>query len=266
MNGKFAIVPREMPEDERLKALDIIVYVALDTFVNSAGEAWPSLPVIAERAKVSSATVKRSIQRLQSAGYIVKRQRRRPGKKEFDSTLYELPFRRGEDNSVRTEVRPDGAGVGSLKCAGSALPVQEVGSERDGNDTHRTIPNERECADADAENSAIRSRQHASLLQPSDLQDDTKKNEETAKVKKLFDELWERYPRKEYKGQAKKAFMALFSMEIPPEKRNRRLKAIDDQFLLFEEQSEEKIARGEGRYIPCLHNWLEREGFADADV
>jgi hypothetical protein len=57
--------------------------------------------------------------------------------------------------------------------------------------------------------------------------------------------------------------MALFSIDISPEKRNQRLKAIEERFLLFEGQSEGKIARGEERYIPCLHNWIVKEGFAD---
>ena len=43
MDGRFAMIPLEMFGDESLKALDIVVYSALDTFVNAFGEAWPSL-------------------------------------------------------------------------------------------------------------------------------------------------------------------------------------------------------------------------------
>ena len=50
MDGKFAMIPLEMFEDESLKPLDIVVYSALDTFVNAFGKAWPSLSRLTERA------------------------------------------------------------------------------------------------------------------------------------------------------------------------------------------------------------------------
>ena len=61
MNGKFAKIPREMFGDRNLKPLDIVVYSALDTFVNAFGEAWPSLSRLTERAGVSLATTKRAL-------------------------------------------------------------------------------------------------------------------------------------------------------------------------------------------------------------
>ena len=39
MDGKFAKIPREMFGDRNLKPLDIVVYSALDTFVNAFGKA-----------------------------------------------------------------------------------------------------------------------------------------------------------------------------------------------------------------------------------
>ena len=70
MDGKFAMIPLEMFGDESLKSLDIVVYSALDTFVNAFGEAWPSLSRLTERAGVSLATTKRALQRLEEAGYL----------------------------------------------------------------------------------------------------------------------------------------------------------------------------------------------------
>jgi DNA-binding transcriptional MocR family regulator len=134
MGSQFAAVPLSIFNDERLNALDVVVYAALDSFVNSAGEAWPSLRAVAERGKVSPATVKRSIQRLQSAGYIFREQRRTTEKKEFDSTLYKLSFR-GKVGSVRAK-------VGSVRVGGLALTELGVGSDRASNHTHITIPNE----------------------------------------------------------------------------------------------------------------------------
>jgi hypothetical protein len=228
---------------------------------------------------VSLATVKRALTRLIKAGYVIKQQRREVGKKEFTNTLYKLPFRCGEvgsgNGSVRTEVGHNGAEVGSHECGMSALSVQEVGSESAKNYTYRTIPNERDCAERSdcAEDSFMQSNQHDSSLQSSQSQsqsqkptkpkNDTGKNEEVKRVEKSFDEIWERYPRKDYKGEAKKAFMAVFPAEITPEKRKERMKAINDRFLVFEEESEGKITRGEERFIPYFHNWLAKEGFSD---
>ncbi|GHS85516.1 hypothetical protein AGMMS49957_01700 [Synergistales bacterium] len=285
MNGKFIAIPKEMLEDEGLKALDIAVYTAIDSFANSDGEAWPSLSTIAERAKVSSATVKRSSQRLQSAGYILKKQRREVGKKEFTNTLYSLPFRCSEvgsgDSPDRTEVGSEvtvnnsaRTEVSSHECDGLVLSVQEVGSESSNNYTYRTIPNERDCAERSdcAKGSSTQSNQinlPSQSPQPSQLQksprpqNDTALTDEAKRVEKSFNEIWERYPRKDYKGEAKKAFIAIFPAETSPEKRKERMKAINDRFLIFEEESEGKINRGEERYIPYFHNWLAKEGFSD---
>jgi DNA-binding transcriptional MocR family regulator len=140
--NKFTMIPLEMLENSQLQPLDIVIYAALDSFADSAGSAWPSLRAIAERGKVSSATVKRSVQRLQNAGYILKEQRRAAGKKEFDTTFYKLSFRAGDAGSMVTKVESAGAGVGSLEHIGLAPTVQEVGSESSRNYNHRTTTKE----------------------------------------------------------------------------------------------------------------------------
>jgi DNA-binding transcriptional MocR family regulator len=234
MKSKFMLIPDEMLGDSRLRPLDMVVYAALDSFVDSDGEAWPSIPTIARRCNVSPATVKRALSRLENAGYIVRRRRCKSGTKEFDSTLYTLSFRCAGAGSARTENGSGVSEVGSLKGGESALSVQEVSSERAGNYTHRTKNNE---------------------LYPG--------TEHAANVEKFFNELWECYPRKSAKGEAKKAFMTLFNAEFSPEQTKQRLRAISDQFAIFEQEAELLIARGEERYIPYLHNWLTREGFAD---
>ena len=137
MNGKFAKIPLEMLGDESLRALDIVVYSALDTFVNAFGEAWPSLSRLAERAGVSLATTKRALQRLEKAGYVTRQQRRVPGSREFDRTLYSLPFRiegYGEDGAEvgSGDVGPEDADVGSASDR-SAPTDCEVGAESAGN-------------------------------------------------------------------------------------------------------------------------------------
>jgi DNA-binding Lrp family transcriptional regulator len=237
MNRQFSMIPAKMLDDERLRPLDILVYAGLDSFAGSEGEAWPSLHSIAERAKVSPATVKRALERLHRAGYIIRQRRRKAGTKEFDSTFYKLPFRCGE---VSSEAGSGKTGVGSPEYDRSAPSVQEVGSESSSNHNHRTITNEPDCAG----------------FSPA-------QSEHTAMVFSMFEELWERYPRKSCKGNAKKKFMALFPTELSREARNKRLSAINERFLLFEKECEERIARCEERYIPYLHRWLDGEDFTD---
>ena len=240
MDGRFAAIPKPLLDNQNLIALDTAVYAALDSFANNNGEAWPSLQSIAERAKVSPATVKRSIPRLENAGYIVKQRRRVPGQKEFDSTFYRLPFRYGEAGS---EIAGDGSGrieVGSPEYDRLAPPAQKVGSERDSNENHTTRPNKRYCAGVSPAQS-----------------------EHTVMVSNMFEEIWERYPRKSGKGRAKKRFTSLFPVELSAEEQTKRMKAISERFLCFEKECEERIARGEERYIPYLHRWLDGEDFTD---
>jgi hypothetical protein len=104
------------------------------------------------------------------------------------------------------------------------------------------------------------------------LSDDNSPTEKTLKgvmtheeeIDRLFDELWERYPQKIYRGDAKEAFRALFPENISREVMERRLAAINERFVHFEENAERLIQRGDERYIPSLRNWLTKEGFCDA--
>jgi hypothetical protein len=271
--SKFTMIPLEMLENSRLQPLDIVVYAALDSFADSTGEAWPSLRAIAERGKVS---VKCSIRRLQSAGYVLKKQRRAAGKKEFDTTLYKLSYRAGDAGSAVPKVESAGAGVGSLEYSGLAPIVQEVGSESSSNYNHRTITKELNSA----EDSSTRSLPVAypelsfSLPLSAGSGGDASNSKEAAahrpeigrlEIESLFNELWERYPRKDYRGEAKKVFMKQFSPVpgTPRETITRRLSALNDKFLALEEKAEGLLARGEEGFIPCLHKWLAKEDFTD---
>jgi hypothetical protein len=84
-----------------------------------------------------------------------------------------------------------------------------------------------------------------------------------AEVEKYFNELWESYPRKSARGKAKEVFMELFPAKLPNERAINRLRAMSKQFAIFEQEAEKLIVSGKERYIPYLHNWLVREGFAD---
>ncbi|MCL2009126.1 MAG: helix-turn-helix domain-containing protein [Synergistaceae bacterium] len=277
MKGKFMLIPEEILGDSRLKPLDMVVYGTLDSFADSDGKAWPSIPTIAERGSVSSATVKRALSRLESAGYINRRQRCKPGTKEFDSTLYMLSFRSGSDGSERTGEGSCVSEVGSLKYGRSVLSVQEVGSDRAGNYTHRTITNEPYCVgDSSPTHTGSVTAvpvpvTHVTITTETQLNDTGEKESEgensttehTANVERHFNELWESYPRKSARGKAKKTFMALFPAELSPERVMQRLETMSKQFAIFEQEAEKLISRGQEQYIPYLHNWLVREGFAD---
>jgi len=280
MDGKFSAILKEMFGDERLKALDIAVYAALDSFSGGDGEAWPALSTIAQRAKVSLATVKRSLPRLEGAGYIVRQRRHMSSSKELDTTLYRMVFRRkGSDPrgplaardiaSCRTDetsdkcgsalsardAGSDGAEVSSEKYDMSVPSVQDVGSERARNYTHRTRTNEREDG----------ARNLPSCVGPSMPSGDTKTTAENPKgdmthateINNLFDELWDVTRANFTEATRKEAFTALFPAGISPETMTRRLAAINERF------AEQLIQRGGERYIPSLRNWLAKEGICD---
>jgi hypothetical protein len=287
--NKFTMLPLEMLEDSRLHPLDTVVYAALDSFADSAGEAWPSLRAIAERGRVSPATVKRSLSRLENAGYIVRQRRHKPESKEFDNTLYTLPFRsnkNGGDGSERTEDSSGETEAGSPEYGGLAPSVREVGSESSRNYNHRTITKElkKDCAEVKKSSArslmvishASQAYQKTSLSAPSRI--DTEEKERAPNIKEaaihkpetdrreiesLFNELWERYPRKDYRGEAKRVFMRQFPPGTSRETITRRLTALSGKFSVLEEKAERLLSRGEGSFIPCLHKWLAKEDFTD---
>jgi DNA-binding MarR family transcriptional regulator len=54
-----------------IKASTIAVYVALASFADVNGIAWPSIKTTAKRAKVSQATVRKEIHRLETYGLLL---------------------------------------------------------------------------------------------------------------------------------------------------------------------------------------------------
>jgi hypothetical protein len=82
-------------------------------------------------------------------------------------------------------------------------------------------------------------------------------------VERLFDELWELYPQKIYREDAKETFSAIFPEGLSRETAERRLRAITERFAVLGENAKRLIQRGDKRYIPSLRNWLVKEGFGD---
>lgn len=77
-----------------LKASTIAVYVALASFADVNGIAWPSIKTTAMRAKVSQATVRKEIHRLESYGLLIIKPRTEiiGGKSMSTSHLYTLTW------------------------------------------------------------------------------------------------------------------------------------------------------------------------------
>ena len=256
MDGKFAMIPLEMFGDESLKPLDIVVYSALDTFVNAFGEAWPSLSRLTERAGVSLATTKRALQRLEEAGYLTRQQRRVSGSREFDRTLYSLAFRVeecGDDGAEvgSEDVGPEDADVGSASDR-SAPTDCEVGSERAGNYTQRTIPKRQEHYDTRKKD---KEDERETESRPNEI--------DSPMLQEAFTELWEPPPCKQYRGEARKAFMALFPVGLSQKETERRLWTVRRRFDIFEKEAKKLVGKGKEGCLPCLRDWLARDGVYD---
>lgn len=71
--NKFVMITRDVVfnEDNGLTSTDIAVFCALSIyFSNGSNYGWPSHKTIANKARVSDRTVRRSIKKLEDAGYI----------------------------------------------------------------------------------------------------------------------------------------------------------------------------------------------------
>lgn len=69
---RYAVLPYFMQDDDRVTATDQSVFLALVRFADSRGVCWPSSARIAQVAKVSRMTVFRSLNNLESLGYVVR--------------------------------------------------------------------------------------------------------------------------------------------------------------------------------------------------
>lgn len=81
-------------ESPGVRSGTIATYVALASFANAEGKAWPSIKTLAGRAKVCQATIRKEIKRLQSIGLLVVQPRTEivKGKPVSTSNLYLLPW------------------------------------------------------------------------------------------------------------------------------------------------------------------------------
>jgi predicted transcriptional regulator len=86
----YVRIPSEAARDPQLSPMDKAVLLALCSFADRKGEAFPSLSKIATCAGVNKSSVTRSLQCLENCSYITRQKRKRTGADEFTSTLYTI--------------------------------------------------------------------------------------------------------------------------------------------------------------------------------
>lgn len=113
---------------QSLKPTPRLILTILADMANDSGQCWPSQETIAERAGVSSKTVKNSLKTLEEAGYVTWRQR-------FNSSLiYSLCLPAWEGRTVRREVpAPDPMATPDAE-AESETPAEAPGQPRSATD------------------------------------------------------------------------------------------------------------------------------------
>src|SRR4051794_17420636 len=71
MAGAFAVVPHALWRHPDIEAMDVVVWLALDLFARGAETCSPTNASLAETVGTSTRTLKRSLARLEDAGFIV---------------------------------------------------------------------------------------------------------------------------------------------------------------------------------------------------
>lgn len=78
-SGPFAVVPVALLNDPTVDDRALRFYIALSSYADRGGAAWPSQEALAERLHVSVPTVKRGLATLVDAGWVETRKRRDAG-------------------------------------------------------------------------------------------------------------------------------------------------------------------------------------------
>jgi DNA-binding transcriptional MocR family regulator len=136
-SGWFPVPRRLLVCPDQIGANDIAVYVAISSFANRDGVAWPATRTIAKRGRVSRSTVRRARGRLVAAGLLTFEPRRSPDG-DATSHLYRLPDLTTRDRgNSREDVGQTGADSGSDTRGG--VGQSRATNENQGNETKRTI-------------------------------------------------------------------------------------------------------------------------------
>lgn len=85
----FTLIENAILEDQELRAVDVMVYLALAKHANGEGVCWPSMSTLGKLARCSRETVARSIKRLVARGYLQRTARYRPDG-GVSSNVYQL--------------------------------------------------------------------------------------------------------------------------------------------------------------------------------
>ncbi|QOP64804.1 helix-turn-helix DNA binding domain protein [Microbacterium phage DelaGarza] len=126
----YTTVPNWMLAADDVSAHMVLVYAALGTWTNREGAAWPAVPAIAERAKISPSSVKRALRDLEALGLVETMRRGRQDGGQT-SNLYRL-------HTTTTTPRSEG-------------PTLSEGQGGEVSLTYEQAPQEQPSADAEGE-------------------------------------------------------------------------------------------------------------------
>lgn len=73
----YSLISQEIREDNRLTGIDLAIYYTLATFADENRQCFPSVQTIADMAKFSKSSVKRSLKNLEASGWITIQPRRK---------------------------------------------------------------------------------------------------------------------------------------------------------------------------------------------
>lgn len=210
--GQFGIVPRWLLAEVSPGAIQLWAHLAI--MANNESQTWPKRSTLAAMCGCSRDTIDRRLGELSTAGALAIDQQFADGART--SNLYTLLFadpemRQPGRTDAATPYRTDAATPGRMDAAVEVLDLE--------------------------------------VLDQEELELQSVPHEKPAQV--LFDEFWERYPRKVGKPQAAKAF----------ERAIKRVPA--DRIMVGLAGWGDHWRRGEKRFIPHPTTWLNRDGWDD---
>lgn len=210
---------------------ELLVLLALADFANDQGECWPSMPVLAHKARLTERQVRRVLDKLAEAGEI-RRIRSTGGRNK--RTRYSITLAENPDIITGKELQgKNNPVIGDRKTlvpVSGALNRHRTVNKRDSTESDKLIP----------DSSSTNSKRKLTRPDPALIQG--------------FDAVWTEYPRRIAKEKARQAWIKLAP---DPDLQQQIRAAIEAQRV-----SEEWQKDG-GRYVPHLSTWLNGRRWED---
>lgn len=100
---KRVFIWRKAIRDSDLSSNAKLVAFTLSTYMNTAGEAWPSLNTLVKGASIAKSTVTKALKELEAKGWIRRFRKKKPGTKWNDVTRYLLVMSSDARTTFTTE-------------------------------------------------------------------------------------------------------------------------------------------------------------------